>query len=96
MDWSRSLIRFDLFSEKSNAFGKHKKPKKNWSCGVLAVILVVWMEQNKRTFEAYGGAELEEFWERIKFWASLWASTSWEFKHYTLSSIILDWQTGVV
>lgn len=54
------------------------------------------MERNKRTFEAYGGAELEELWERIKFWASLWASTSWEFKHYTLSTIILDWQAGVV
>lgn len=41
---------------------------------MLAVILVVWMERNKRTFETYGGAELEELWERIKFWASLWAS----------------------
>lgn len=74
MDWSRSLTRIGLFSEKSNAFGKNKKPKKIWNCGVLAVILVVWMERNKRTFEAYGGAELEELWEIIKFWASLWAS----------------------
>lgn len=33
MDWSRSLTRIDLFSEKSNAFGKNKKPKKFGAAG---------------------------------------------------------------
>lgn len=40
--------------------------------------------------------ELKDLWERVKFWASLKASVSGEFKDYTLSSIVLDRQAVVV
>lgn len=36
------------------------------------------METNKRIFEAYSGAELEEL-ERVRIWASLWAFVSGVF-----------------
>lgn len=36
------------------------------------------METNKRIFEAYSVAELEEL-ERVRIWASIWASVSREF-----------------
>lgn len=32
---------------------------------VLTVILVVWMERNKRIFDAKNGIELEELWEGV-------------------------------
>lgn len=31
----------------------------------LAVILVVWMERNKRIFDAKSGIELEELWDGV-------------------------------
>jgi hypothetical protein len=39
---------------------------------------------------------MEELWERVRFWASLWAFVSGEFKDdNTLSSIVLDWKAVV-
>lgn len=40
---------------------------------VLAVILVVWMERNKRIFDAKSGIELEELWVGVSghFYGSL-------------------------
>lgn len=96
MVWSNILTKLDLLSGNPIAFINGKNAKILWGCGVLAVNWVVWMERNKRIFEDYGGAGLEELWERVKLWASLWASISREFKDYTLSTIILDWQAVVV
>ena len=51
--------------------------------------LVVWMERNKRVFESYGR-------EKIDLWETVWASTSKNFKDYTLFPIVLNWQADVV
>ncbi|XP_024195633.1 uncharacterized protein LOC112198748 [Rosa chinensis] len=96
VDWTTPLERNDLLRENPIAFGKGKKARTLWGCGVLAVVWVIWMERNKRLFENYGGVEKEDLWERVKFWASLWVSISKEFKDYNLSSIILNWQAAVV
>ncbi|XP_040371882.1 uncharacterized protein LOC112192237 isoform X2 [Rosa chinensis] len=96
VDWTNPLQRSELLREKPLAFGKGKKAKTLWGCGVLAVCWVVWLERNRRIFENYGGSEREDMWERVKFWASLWVSISKEFKDYSLSSIILNWQAAVV
>ena len=91
VNWPNILTKNQLLSDYPFAFGKGKKAKTLWGCGVLAVFWVVWMERNNRIFEDYGGVGLEELWVRVKFWASLWASISKEFKDYTLSTIILNW-----
>lgn len=62
---------------------------------VSCEIWVVWMERNKRTFEVYSGKEVELLWERVRFWASLQASSSGEFMNCSLSSILLNWNTTV-
>lgn len=52
-----------------------------WGCGVLAVI---WMEGNKRIFDDYNGAEVEDLLEKVRFWSALWASVLVKFKDYFL------------
>lgn len=38
--------------------------------------------------------EGEEAWEKIKFWAALWASVSTDFTDIYQSNIILDWKAA--
>ncbi|KAL6190796.1 hypothetical protein ACLB2K_037190 [Fragaria x ananassa] len=81
MVWTTPPDRKDLFKENPSVFGKGKKARIIWGCG--AVHWVVWMERNRR------------LWERVKFWASLWAYASQEFKDFSLSSIVLNWEAAV-
>lgn len=53
-----------------------------------------WKE-TKEPFEVYSGKEVELLWERVRFWASLQASSSGEFMNCSLSSILLNWNTTV-
>lgn len=63
--WASSSGRIDWSSEKPSAFGKGKKAQVLWGCWLSAAIWVVWMERNKRIFEAYSGVELEDLWQSL-------------------------------
>lgn len=74
--------------ERIKIFFQHNVPslkdtgmKFMWGCGVLAVI---WMEGNKRIFDDYNGAEVEDLLEKVRFWSALWASVLVKFKDYFL------------
>lgn len=38
---------------------------------------------------------MEEAWEKVKYWAAIWASVSPVFGNTSLSDIILDWKVVV-
>jgi RNAse (barnase) inhibitor barstar len=57
---------------------------------------VLWMERNRRIFEAYEGVGVEVLWDRVRFWVALWASVSIVFKDYSFSSILSDWRAAAV
>lgn len=44
------------------------------------MISVIWMERNKRIFEDYSGHVVEELWDKVRFWSSIVASVSSEFR----------------
>ncbi|KAI5326565.1 hypothetical protein L3X38_035639 [Prunus dulcis] len=50
----------------------------------------LWKERNRRIFQGHIGVRVEELWDRIKFWASLWASVLGQFKDYHYSTIMRD------
>ena len=52
-------------------FSQRNKAKVLWGCSVLAVIWVLWMERNRRIFEDYRGAGMEELWDGVKFVSAL-------------------------
>lgn len=73
------------------SFGGGRKARVMWNCTVLADFWVIWLESNRRILLNYSGDVEENAWERIRFWASLWASLSPAFRDLSLSVIFLDW-----
>ncbi|VVA25489.1 Hypothetical predicted protein, partial [Prunus dulcis] len=71
---------FELFSIRIDALGRGKKAKILWGSLMQAVVWNLWLERNRRIFENYKGVGVAELWDRVKFWAALWASTSLAFK----------------
>ncbi|XP_020420593.1 uncharacterized protein LOC18774736 [Prunus persica] len=71
---------FELFSIRFDALGRGKKAKILWGSLMQAVVWNLWMERSRRIFEDYKGVGVAELWDRVKFWAALWASTSPAFK----------------
>lgn len=49
-----------------------KRAKSLWSSAILAGFWVIWLERNVRIFK-YKYEEMEGLWDRVCFFASLWA-----------------------
>lgn len=62
----------------------------------MALFWVVWGERNRRIFENIEGDEIDQIWDRIRFWSSLWLSTTSEFRDLSLSFILSDWKAAIV
>ncbi|CAL2233313.1 unnamed protein product [Prunus armeniaca] len=60
-----------------------------------AVIWNLWLERNRRIFEDYKGVGVIELWDRVKFRAALWASTSLAFKDISYPTIVRNLLTVV-
>ena len=86
---------FQLFSIKLDALGRGKKAKNLWGCLMHAVIWNVWLEHNRRIFEVYKGVGVVELWDRVKFWAALWAPATTAFKDFPYPTIMRDLRTVV-
>ncbi|KAI5356417.1 hypothetical protein L3X38_009312 [Prunus dulcis] len=81
---------FELLSINLRISGKGKKAGILRDCLIHAIFWNIWMERNRRIFQGHSGVRVEELWDRIKFWASLWASVSGLFKDYHYSTIMRD------
>ena len=81
---------FELLSINLRISGKGKRAGILRDCLVHAIFWNIWMERNRRIFQGHSGVRVEELWDRIKFWASLWASVSGQFKDYHYSTIMRD------
>ncbi|BBG93501.1 trithorax-like protein 2 [Prunus dulcis] len=60
----------------------------------LAVIWNLWLERNRRIFEDYKGVGMVELWDRVKFWAAPWASTSPAFKDISYPTFMCNLLAG--
>ena len=81
---------FELLSINLRISGKGKRAGILRDCLFHAIFWNIWMERNRRIFQGHTGVRVEELWDRIKFWASLWASVSGQFKDYHYSTIMRD------
>lgn len=54
------------------------------------------MEHNRRIFDDYKGVEASKLWDRVKFWAALWASITPVFRNVAVSSIMRDLLGAVI
>jgi hypothetical protein len=86
---------YDLLSIRFISGGRGKKAKVLWSCRMLAIFWVIWLERNKRIFDDFPGMCVEGLWDRISFWSALWASVTPMFRNYSLSALLLDWKAVV-
>ncbi|KAL8550873.1 hypothetical protein ACS0TY_000083 [Phlomoides rotata] len=67
-----------------------KRCKILWRIIVPAVMWSIWLERNMRIFNDCQES-MEEVWGRIKYRASLWASSHKLFKSYSLSDLVRSW-----
>ncbi|CAL9005557.1 unnamed protein product [Prunus brigantina] len=88
--WVTPRSSVDLLSTKWAVTGKRKRALTLWNCLTHAIFWNVWTERNRRIFQENKEASIEEVWERVKFWASIWASVSGLFKDYHYSIIMRD------
>lgn len=81
---------FKLLSSKPDALAKGKNTKTQWGCLVHAVIWNIQLEHNRRIFDQYKGVEVKELWDKVKFWASLWAYVSLVFQDVANPTLMTD------
>lgn len=73
-------------------FGGHKHQKILWRCTFLAIIWIIWLEQNDRIFYNRTSDYIYVLWDRVVFLASLWSFASGAFPNYLMSDIQRDWR----
>lgn len=67
-----------MFEIGSVGFGRDKTGPILWSCTMMALFWVIWLERNARIF--YEKEEcVDGLWDRVYFLASFWASVSRAF-----------------
>jgi len=93
--WVTPRSCYALLSTNFFGGGRSKKEKILWSCRLLAVFWVIWMERNKRIFDDVNGLCVEALWDRVCFWSALWASVTPLFRDYSLSALLLNWEAVV-
>jgi len=81
---------FDFLCSHFVVWGTGKRASTLWGCLVHSVFWNIWTERNRRIFENYEGVSVGELWDRVKFWAALWASVTIDFKDYSYSTILRD------
>ncbi|CAL9018470.1 unnamed protein product [Prunus brigantina] len=77
-------------------WGSGKCTSTLWRCLVHSVFWNIWMERNRRIFEDYKGVGVRDLWDRVKYWAALWASVTKDFKDYSYSTIMRDMAAAVI
>ncbi|KAI5347538.1 hypothetical protein L3X38_000425 [Prunus dulcis] len=87
---------FSLISTRLDALGKGKKALILWGCLGHSLLWNIWHERNRTIFDDYSGGSELEIWERVKFWAALWASITMAFKDYSYSYIVRDLVAAVL
>ncbi|KAI5323563.1 hypothetical protein L3X38_032635 [Prunus dulcis] len=75
-------------------WGKRASTLSGWL--LQSVFWNIWLERNRRIFGQYKGVGVGELWDRVKFWAALWASVTPDFKDYSYSSILRDMAAAVM
>jgi hypothetical protein len=75
-------------SERYKFFGGRKKGMVLWRCSVL-FFRVVWLERTKRIFAEARGQDVDQLWDRVHFWASLWVLVSSQFRDYSFRSFFI-------
>ncbi|CAL8992526.1 unnamed protein product [Prunus brigantina] len=86
----------DFFCTDFVVWGLGKRASTLWGCLVHSVFWNIWIERNRRIFEDYKGVGVSELWDRVKYWAALWASVTEDFKDYALSIILRDMAAVVI
>ncbi|CAL2278177.1 unnamed protein product [Prunus armeniaca] len=87
---------FDLLCSHFVISGRGKGASTLWGCLVQSVFWNIWLEHNRRIFDEYEGAGVGELWDRVKFWAALWASVTSDFEDYSSSTILRDMAAAVM
>lgn len=54
-----------------------------------------WVERNTKIFDNMRGEEIDCLWERVPFWAFLWASISSEFRDTYFFGIFTNWNAAI-
>ncbi|CAL2262014.1 unnamed protein product [Prunus armeniaca] len=80
----------DFLCSDFEVWGSGKRASTLWGCLVHSVFWNIWMERNRRIFEDYKGVGVSDLWDRVKYWAALWASVTEDFKDYSVSTILRD------
>lgn len=80
----------DVLKDVIGAAGFGKKRRKVWNVMVLAILLAIWSERNKRIFnEEEEGSKI--LWDRIKYSRALWLFKTKDFKEWSFADLTRDW-----
>ncbi|CAL9000704.1 unnamed protein product [Prunus brigantina] len=94
MGWLRlSLLILEFGRSNLLQRGKRASTLSGWL--LQSVFWIIWLERNRRIFSKYKVVGVGELWDRVKFWAALWAFVTPDFKDYSYSSILRDMAAAV-
>lgn len=52
-------------------------------------VVWLWLERKKRIFVEARGQDVDQLWDRVHFWASLWVLVSSQFRDYSFRSFFI-------